>query len=132
MGRGSRCSSLSLSLSLSLSFSLLCNLLAATSPRSSSLPLAVSARGQRAHAPPSAYTLVLSRGRKEEEVVQRETAFRSICDRLIASEIRILRLVLNFTPTLPTGLTLALLWRWYSLRDHRDTREGRAMMLSEC
>lgn len=55
---------ISLCFSLSPRASLLCNLLAATSPRSS-LPLAVSARGQRAHAPPSADTLVL-RGKKEK------------------------------------------------------------------
>ena len=72
MGRGFLSPSLSASFSLFLPRRrfLLCNLLAATSPRSS-LPLTVSARGQRAHAPPSAYTLV-PRRKKEEEVVPRE------------------------------------------------------------
>lgn len=61
---------------------LLCNLLAATSPRSS-LPLAVSARGQRAHAPPSAYTLVPSKeGRRGGSPRDATAAFCLIADRL--------------------------------------------------
>lgn len=60
---------------------LLCNLLAATSPRSS-LPLAVSARGQRAHAPPSAYTLVPSKeGRRGGSPRDATAAFCLIADR---------------------------------------------------